>query len=536
MKILDCTLRDGGYYNEWDFSPHIVESYLKAVSEANIDYVELGLRNFPQERFLGAFAYTTEDYLNTIDLPDGPTYGVMIDARTVLESGKLIDEVIEYLFCPASNSKIGMVRIAAHFYEVEDSVGIARRLKELGYLVGLNLMQAGGKATTLLEDNARLIDKWGCVDVLYFADSFGNMDADEVDRIVGALKRGWSREIGIHTHDNMGLGLSNTIAAKNAGVSWLDVTVAGMGRGAGNTQTERLLATLNLNHGYSPSPINELAIRYFEPMQRKYGWGCNFLYFLGAKNNIHPTYIQKLLSDSRYTKDEVIGAIDYLREARGASSFQGSVYDAALSFSSRQDDVTGSDELIGHFDGKNLLIIANSPNCQKYAKALESYIKKYKPTVLSINISTVIHEELIDYYIVSHNSKIITDLNSYGALKKPIILPKCRFSDSELEALKESHIIDYGLILRKNVLNANGFYTEVPFNITAAYALGMLLESDVSSITIAGFDGYESDDLRQQEMVMIFDLYKKQKKAASLTAITPTTYPVSKGSLFAPIV
>ena len=83
IKILDCTLRDGGYYNNWDFDTEVVESYLKAVATANIDFVELGLRNFSQVGFHGAFAYTTEDYINDMELPDGPVYGVMVDAKTI---------------------------------------------------------------------------------------------------------------------------------------------------------------------------------------------------------------------------------------------------------------------------------------------------------------------------------------------------------------------------------------------------------------------------------------------------------------------
>ena len=134
MKILDCTLRDGGYYNNWDFESEVVEAYLNAVSGANIDYVELGLRNFPKEGFLGAYAYTTESHINSLDLPQGPVYGVMVDAKTILESGLSIENAVSKLFVPASESKIGLVRIAAHFHEVEESGLIVKQLKKLGYL------------------------------------------------------------------------------------------------------------------------------------------------------------------------------------------------------------------------------------------------------------------------------------------------------------------------------------------------------------------------------------------------------------------
>lgn len=104
--VLDCTLRDGGYYNNWDFDPVVVTQYLNSVANAKIDYVELGLRNFAKPGFLGAFAYTTEDFINSITLPLGPTYGVMIDAKTILESGMSIEESIDALFVPADQAKL----------------------------------------------------------------------------------------------------------------------------------------------------------------------------------------------------------------------------------------------------------------------------------------------------------------------------------------------------------------------------------------------------------------------------------------------
>ncbi|MGL6614637.1 aldolase catalytic domain-containing protein [Aeromonas caviae] len=269
FSILDCTLRDGGYYNNWDFDVEVVNQYLKSVANANIDYVELGLRNFSKPGFLGAFAYTTEAFLNSIELPDGPTYGVMVDAKTILESGRSVEDAIDKLFVPAHQSKIKLVRIAAHFNEIDHSGPIVLYLKKLGYIVGLNLMQAGGKDNDLIASKASLITSWDGVDVLYFADSLGNMDGDEVKRIINVLRMHWIGPIGIHTHNNMGKGLDNTLTAINAGAAWVDTTVTGMGRGAGNTQTESLLACIDKNNSkYNPKPIYELVIRYFERMQK----------------------------------------------------------------------------------------------------------------------------------------------------------------------------------------------------------------------------------------------------------------------------
>jgi 4-hydroxy 2-oxovalerate aldolase len=532
FSILDCTLRDGGYYNEWDFDSEVVERYLANIAKSNIEYVELGLRNFPKEGFLGAFAYTTEDYLNSIHLPTGPIYGVMIDAKTILDSNYSVEQAIDLLFVPAAKSKIGLVRIAAHFHEVEHSADIVKYLKTLGYIVGYNLMQAGGKSNEIIAEKARQATSWDGLDVLYFADSLGNMDGNEVDRIVQALRIHWQGPMGIHTHNNMGKGLDNTLTAKKAGVTWLDTTITGMGRGAGNTQTESLLAVLSKSESiYNPKPIYELVIRDFEPMQKKYGWGSNLLYFLGAQNDIHPTYIQNLLSNTHYGTDEIIGAIDYLSKLSGTTSYNGSVLDTALSFNDMKSAVSGATDINGLFDDRNILIIANAPSTKKYAAAIELYIQNVKPVVISINITTDISPELVDYYVISHNSKFLSDAKYYKAINKPIILPKCRFSHSELNELDELQLLDYGLEIVKEKLNTHGTYVKIPYDITAAYLLGILMESKVNSISSVGFDGYANNDVRQQEMTEILNLYHAHGK--NITSLTPTSYSISKGSVYA---
>lgn len=534
FSILDCTLRDGGYYNNWDFDVEVVNQYLKSVANANIDYVELGLRNFSKPGFLGAFAYTTEAFLNSIELPDGPTYGVMVDAKTILESGRSVEDAIDKLFVPAHQSKIKLVRIAAHFNEIDHSGPIVLYLKKLGYIVGLNLMQAGGKDNDLIASKASLITSWDGVDVLYFADSLGNMDGDEVKRIINVLRMHWIGPIGIHTHNNMGKGLDNTLTAINAGAAWVDTTVTGMGRGAGNTQTESLLACIDKNNSkYNPKPIYELVIRYFERMQKKYGWGSNLLYFLGAQNNVHPTYIQNLLSSTHYGTDEIIGAIDYLGKLDSATSYNGAVLDTALCFSEKKVEVSGSNDMKGLFDGEDVLIIANSPNTEKYASAIELFISEIKPKVISINATTCISKNLVDYYVVSHNSKFLSEFKLYSGLGKPIILPKCRFSSEELLMLDEITFIDYGLVVEKNKFSTHGTYMTSPYDITAAYILGGILESNVKSISVVGFDGYAKDDVRQEEMVAIFNIYRAHERSLEITSLTPTGYPIAKGSVHA---
>ena len=534
-KILDCTLRDGGYYNHWDFTPEVVQSYLNAMSEANIDYVELGLRNFPQKGFRGAFAYTTEDFINRLDLPKGPTYGVMVDAKTILGSEQSVKTTVDSLFVDCKDSKIDLVRIAGHFHEVEQSGAIVNALKEKGYIVGYNLMQAGGKSSSLIAEKAKIAKSWDGLDILYFADSLGNMDGTEVTRIVTALRQYWSGDLGIHTHNNMAKALDNCLTARAEGVKWLDVTITGMGRGAGNAQTENLLAVVSQEvNDYVATPVYELAIRHFEPMQRDCGWGSNLLYFLGAQHNVHPTYIQNLLSDSHYGTDEVIGAIAYLSKEKDRTSYNGDVYKAALSFSGEDKAISGTSFLCGFASDKEVLIIANGPGLHRYLSDIKAYIKSRKPIVVAINVI----EELalyIDYYCISHNNKFLSEFDAYSSLEKPVILPKHRFSETELELFnKNCNIIDYGLDVQNGNFSVESNSCVIPFDITAAYAFSIAEMMKAKTVSLVGFDGYNSNDPRQLEMLETISLMKDFAISESLIALTPPTYPLAQGSVYAP--
>ncbi|WP_260260066.1 aldolase catalytic domain-containing protein [Vibrio intestinalis] len=536
IKVLDCTLRDGGYYNNWDFDTEVVIDYLNAVANANIDYVELGLRNFAQTGFHGAFAYTTEDYLNQIELPQGPVYGVMVDAKTILESDLGINKAVDELFIDAEMSKIGLVRVAAHFHEVIASERIVKRLREKGYLVGFNMMQAGGKPDALISEMSFVVNGWDCVDTLYFADSLGNMDSDEVKRIVKAIKVSWEGDIGIHTHNNMAKALDNTITAKNSGVNWLDVTITGMGRGAGNAQTENLLAILaKTDDKYNPEMVYELVIKHFEPMQKESGWGSNLAYFLGAQYDIHPTYIQNLLSNPEHESSEIVNAIKYLSDLEGTSSYSGEILNNAISFSGTSEQVSGEKDLVGRFSSREVLVLANGPSLEKYAKDISRYINKNNPIVLAVNIVTAIPEDLIDFYCISHNAKFISQRTYYKNLNKPIIAPLHRFTTEEKSILSGStNVLDYGFEVVANKFDVMDKYCQLPYEVTLAYALAIAKVADADSISLVGVDGYNASDNRQLEMIEVLNSYKKSYELVELNALTPTTYPISQKSIFAP--
>jgi 4-hydroxy 2-oxovalerate aldolase len=361
------------------------------------------------------------------------------------------------------------------------------------------------------------------------------MDADEVERIVLALRTGWTGALGIHTHNNMGKALDNTLCANRLGVEWLDVTVSGMGRGAGNAQTENLLAVLSLtsNH-YKPEPIYDLVIRYFEAMQKECGWGSSLLYFIGAQHNVHPTYVQNLLSDSRYGADEIVGAISYLSKAN-ASSYDGAVLEKALKIDAPDSIVSGDASIANAFAKKEVLIIGNGGQLNRYQQGLTSYIQQYNPIVLSININPAVDAGLIDFYVVSHNSKFLSQKKYYTGIQKPIILPKHRFTEEELQAINPNIVIhDYGLMVTEGQFSVEAAHATIPSELTAAYAIAIALAGNAKKISLVGFEGYEKSDQRQQEMIDFLIALHDKHQGANIVALTPTTYPIKKSSIYAP--
>ncbi len=534
MKLLDCTLRDGGYYNSWNFSEALVTDYLAAIRQSGIDYIELGFRNFPKKTFLGAYAYTSEEYLNALSLPDNIQYAVMVDAKSILSSKKTIPEAIQQLFVEKSKSKISMVRIAAYFKDVDATQAIALELHKKGYQIAFNLMQAGGQAETLIIETAKKIASWKTVDVLYFADSFGNMDTHEIQRIINALRQTWHSDLGIHAHNNMGRALDNSLFAIDLGVQWIDSTITGMGRGAGNTATEKLLSSLPKKHNhYYPFSIYELVIHHFEALKKQYGWGDHLLYFLAAQHDVHPTYIQNMLSNSHLGKEELVGSIKFLIAQGGTNQYDGKLLESALSLCNGDNKISGQ-TLTPLFKQRDVLIIANAPSIEQHKRALELYINKYKPIVISINLVDKIDPTFIDYFCISHNIKFLADYAHYQTLNKPLIYPKHRFKENELAHLKVAiHSIDYGMQIKEQQFKPQTDFCTIPYDLTVAYALSVAITAQASRIILAGVDGYDANDKRQQEMIHLFQLIQEYYHEKEIMAITPTSYPINKGSVYA---
>lgn len=531
MILIDCTFRDGGYYNSWDFPTDLIYQYLQAIQAAGVDVVELGFRTLKNHGFQGPCAFTTDEFIRSLSIPAGLSVGVMVNGNELV--GEVPQQMVLARLFPslAVDSPVDLVRIACHVYEFEKALPAVIWLKERGYRVGFNLMQVADRTEDEVKALARMARAYP-LDALYFADSMGSMNPDQVAQITQWFRSEWKGAMGIHTHDNMGLALSNTLRAMDEGVIWVDSTVTGMGRGPGNARTEELAIEIAERRGKPVNivPLMALLRQHFKPMQAQYGWGTNPYYYLAGKYGIHPTYIQEMLSDSRYDEEDVLAVIEHLR-VEGGKKFSLNTLDAARHF--YRGEPKGQWSPRERFAGRDVLLLGAGPGVARHRDALERYIRDQKPLVLALNTQNAIDAGLIDLRVACHPVRLLADCEAHTRLPQPLITPFSMLPKDVQASLVGKEVFDFGLNVQANTFEFAASHCTAPTSLVVAYALATATSGQASRVLLAGFDGYGADDPRSQEMHALFQCYQQAEQARPLTAITPTRYGIHTESVYA---
>jgi len=530
-KLIDCTLRDGGYYTDWDFSHDLISKYLRAMHDVSVDYVELGFRSFADVGFKGGCAYTRDEFIRHLDIPSDLKIGVMVNAGELLDHPDGINSALSALFVYENKSPVTLVRVAFHPAEIDGSLKICAWLKERGYTVGLNIMQIASCTAEEIKDIASQASSLP-IDVLYFADSLGQMTQDDVSIIVDNLRKGWKGEIGIHAHDNMGMALANTLQAINDDVLWVDSTITGMGRGPGNTKTELLILELE---NYRKQPVNFASLlsvieEYFKPLQSKFEWGTNFYYYLAGKYGIHPTYVQEMIKDPKYQQEDILTIIDYLRE-NGGKKFRLDALESGRYFYDSQS--VGSWIPSALMAAQDVLIIGPGPGAVAHKKAIEDYIRAKKPVVLALNTVSVIEESLVSARVVCHPIRLLADHHQLSGLSQPLITPSSVLPEYVRNKFSGKELYDFGISITPNTFVFNESNCIVPTTLVAIYAFAVATSGKANRILLAGFDGYSSDDSRRKEMDEYLEIFQEQPNVPELIAITPSLYRLHQASVYA---
>ena len=532
LNILDCTLRDGGYYNNWFFEDHVVKKYINALNSSQIEYVEIGFRSL-KKNGLGPFSYTTDKLLTKLNINKNCKIAIMIDTKEILDSKIGIKKTLNLLLNDHKNSKVNLIRFATHFKDIDKLEEIINMTKKMGYLIAINLMQCGGKNENEINDAVKLLASFRKIEVLYFADSLGNMMPKEVIRIIKIIKKNWKNQIGIHAHNNQGKAIDNCIAAIDNGVTWVDSTISGMGRGAGNAETEILLPEIKEKYkkNYNIKQIYHLAVNEFQELKEKCKWGQNLFYYLAAKNNIHPTYIQEMLTDDRYTKNNILKTINHIKNIPSTSynkDLLNEIYIKEIKKNNKKNNKKRWDLLNWCFQ-KKILIIGGGPNINKYLNEIDKFIKEQKPIVLILNYHSKFINK-VDGMVVADKSRYLMDSVNYRFFKKFIYIPKDIYFDDPNHKVFKRKIRDFSCKITHGKFKFTKSQYSMPNNLAFSYALTLCNIGKAKNIYLAGFDGYINNNYLHNEMLDTLRFYKNLKKKIDILTITPSLYPIDNYS------
>ena len=496
ITLLDCSLRDGGYYNNWDFEEEFVQNYRDNIADLPIDYIELGYRNLHQKEYRGKYFYTPLSLLEQ--------WGELWDKIVLMldEINTPIDE-IDALITPCIG-RVKMFRIATKPDRIRQGIQLAKRVKAAGFEVGLNVMYLSD-----WDKHNALFDEFNGIeahiDYLYMADSFGAVLPDYIGRITRKIKEITPVKLGYHGHNNLEMGLINALTAIENGVEIIDSSITGMGRGAGNLKTELLLtqlSALKLKNVHFES-LNAL-VDAFEQLRVKYQWGNNLAYMVSGANSIPQKEVMNLITRRFYSIQDAIEYLGFKSPMRQTSTFP------KLSVKSLKEKI---------------LIIGGGASVIEHLSATKSFILENKGITLLFSSARHIasFSEFKDTYtiLVGAEGKRLEENIPNGGFTNHYILPP--------PPHKITPYIPEGLIDNCLELNSTIFLKE---NCDAHLAVTLQagIELGGKEIFLIGFDGYTATELNEreaflmQENQLIFDHFIQTQKNIQLNILSPTAY------------
>ena len=297
IKVVDCTLRDGGLVNDFGFSDEFVKDLYNTNIASGVDYMEFGYKAdkdmFDVDKF-GKWKFCNDqDILNVVgDKDNNLKISVMADVgRTNFKRD----------ICEKANSPVDLIRVATYIHTIPSALEIVEYCKKMGYETTINIMAVSKSNDSDLDDALELIGR-SCVDTIYIVDSYGSLYPEQMRRLAEKyIECGekYGKSIGIHAHNNQQLAFANTIETLTMGVSYLDSTVSSMGRGAGNCPTELLLGFLK-NPKYHITPVLKFIEQHINKLKKEgVVWGYDIPYLLTGRLNQHPRDAIRFTADNR---------------------------------------------------------------------------------------------------------------------------------------------------------------------------------------------------------------------------------------------
>lgn len=511
-KILDCTLRDGGYINDWRWGFDLARSVIRLLVKSNVDVVEVGFLRNVQEYNPEVTVCNRIEELNLL-LPEdcGNTMFSAMAMRSNYDINKLT---------PYSGNGIEMIRITAHDYDIVDGMEFARQVKDKGYRLSINPINIMGYSDSKI---LWILEQVNSIHPYQFSivDTFGSMKRRDLDRIVSLVDNNLDRDIrvALHLHENMSMAycLAQNYVDKrlNRPVS-VDGSLMGMGRIPGNLPIELIADYLNdyIGANYDIDYMMDAIQEYIAPLKGHGEWGYTPAYFLSARFNLHRNYAEHYLKKGDLTHrdiNHILSGFDDSKKTAFDAEYADALYEE---YKNRMiDDSDSRDALSKLFSGKNVLVLAPGASISRYENEIRQFIIEKSPVVVSVNFVPKGFD--VDYAFFSNNKR-------FDQIEKFKIKTICT---SNLRDVKANYKINYNSLSSAFSQGCNSLIM----------VLKLLKDMQVGDIYAAGADGYSekgmnyyNTELRSSEIHgNVFNMAVSaaiKSLGINLTFITPSAY------------
>lgn len=486
IKILDCTLRDGGYVNDWQFGRKNISKMIRHLSDANIDIIECG--------FLTENKEWNPDCSLFDSIPRIKDYLPENRAETFIVCMVNYGEYDINHIPQNTDNTIDGIRVAFHKKDMVGALEYCEKIAQKGYKLFIQPMVSvlyTDQEYIQLISSANKIKPYA----FYIVDSFGVMKRNDLLRLFYLVDHNLDKDIhvGYHSHNNIQMAYSNAQALvdmKTKRKLIIDSSVFGMGRGAGNLNTELFTEYLNEVNGgrYKVQPLLKIIDQILEPEYRNNYWGYSLPHYISAVHNCHPNYASYLDEKNTLTVENIDEILCGLEEAKKSNFDKNSIELLYTKYQERavKDEITRK-KLKEIFKGKTVLLIAPGSSIITEEDKVKNAIQQ--PDTLTISINFRPENLTCDYMFVSN-------LRRYEDLKNKLgteMITTSNIRGGEVEG----YVVNYS-DLRNNISGVE--------DNAGMMLIQLLLDLEVEKIKLAGLDGYSHElyeNFAQKEMAFI---------------------------------
>ncbi len=511
--MLDCTLRDGGYINDWVFGYSVIKKIITGLENANIDIIECG---FIEDKPFDADSsvFSSVEHLNKILDKKNHMYVAMIALGDI--------DISKIPKCDPIG--IDGIRLTFHKEDINAGLTYAKRLIEKGYKT---FVQPVGSTNYSDSELLELVHKVNVLNpfAFYIVDTLGMMYPRDVIRTFSIVDNNLDSGIamGFHSHNNLQLSFSNAQSLIGGGFNHdiiLDSSVLGMGRGAGNLCTELITNYLNSINGYRYDiiPILDIIDKYISEIRQKTHWGYSAHHYLSAVSSCHPNYAAYLMSKKTLNINDISKILNSIpTQSRG--EFNRTLMEAMyLEYQkSKVDDTEVLTRLKRKFEKKDVIIVAPGPSSTEFAETINSY----DSALPRIHVNEIVPGVHADMVFISNKRKF--DLFESQADIELI-------TTSNVGASQSLYQVDYSSLLCGNKNSDNA----------GLMLITLLANIGVKCVKLAGFDGYCAHIINTQEFDSYSDMIKeinyrnanisselsRLSKRINIEFITPSSYSI----------